>query len=132
MHFGLDFGRILDELLPVLFEPRSSTPLAPFNGNAKAAQARSTRADCDRKHQIHVDVHGATQAVIYSGPGCRRNVWCWYIAPDVEKNESNAHFVAVHAFQVDVERHELRAETHNLHGNDSSGLQFLQGLVLSL
>jgi hypothetical protein len=55
-----------------------------------------------------------------------------YIASDADKNESNADFVAVHAFEVDVERHELRAETHNLHGNDSSGVQFLQGLVLSL
>ena len=72
------------------------------------------------------------QAVIYSGPGCRRNVWCGYIALGVDRNESNAHFVAVHAFNVDVERHELRAETHNLHGNGSYGLQFLQVLVLSL
>ena len=54
-----------------------------------------------------------------------------YIAPDADKNESNADFVAVHAFEVDVERHELRAETHNLHGNDSSGVQFLQVLILS-
>jgi hypothetical protein len=70
--------------------------------------------------------------VIYSGPDRRQNVWCWYIALGVDRNESNAHFVAVHAFKVDVERHELRAETHNLHGNDSSGVQFIQGLLLSL
>ena len=56
----------------------------------------------------------------------------YYIAPDADKHESNAHFVAVHADKVDVERHELRAETHNLHGNGSSGVQFLQVLILSL
>jgi hypothetical protein len=56
----------------------------------------------------------------------------YYIAPDVDQNESNADFVAVHAFEVDIERHELRVETHNLHGNDSYGVQFFQGLILSL
>jgi hypothetical protein len=56
----------------------------------------------------------------------------YYIALDVDRNDSNAHFVAVHAFEVDVERHELRVETDNLHGNGSSGVQFLEVLILSL
>jgi hypothetical protein len=42
----------------------------------RAAHARQERADRTAEHRVYVDVHGATQAVIYSRPGRRQNVWC--------------------------------------------------------
>jgi len=45
--------------------------------DSRAAHARQERAERTAEHCVHVDVHVATQVVIYSGPGRRQNVWCW-------------------------------------------------------
>ncbi len=73
LHLGLDFGRRGRERLFCRFQLLPPLPLAE---EAHTAQTQTKRAERDTRHQIHVDVHVATQAVIYSRPGRRRNVWC--------------------------------------------------------
>ena len=54
-----------------------------------------------------------------------------YIALEIDKNEVNAHFVAVSGYKIDVERYKLRVENSNLFGNQCFGVECAENSLLS-
>ncbi len=56
----------------------------------------------------------------------------WYIAREMDRDEIDAHLVAVYGFEVDAGRLGLRVENSDVYGNDCRRFEFTESVVLSL
>ena len=119
------------KLLLLYFSFRLPALVGVTTHDTHAAHTRQERADRTTEHGIHVDVHVGTDSVIYSASGCRQNVWCWYLALGIDKNEVNAHFVAVSGIEIKPEGFTLRVKNFNLYGNDCFRVQYIESSILS-